>query len=152
MINTCAFTNASQDAEENVFKIAVKTLTKLIESDYMEPSSSTFGWFIQACERLKIPTEIKESNLERAFHTCCEKGLVNDFVLSRLKVAASDVHFKQLVSPAVRKLRKCDKDRNDLKQQINLSHLPMSWTSKHRNARRARKESEEYVRPKSFSK
>lgn len=131
VINACAFTSASPDAETSVFQIAVKLMTKMLkESDYLQPVSLTYSWFIQACSRLHIPAHIRDSNIEHAFLSCCEAGMVNNFVLNRLKVAAPEPLFKRLMSPVLLSLPKHERDKGDLKQRISLSHLPKSWTRK----------------------
>jgi hypothetical protein len=112
-------------------------MAKMMESDYLERASLTYSWFIQACGRLNVPDNIKESNMERAFLSCCQEGLVNDFVLNRLKVAAPEPLFNRLMSPAVARLSNYDKHRDDLKQRISLSHLPKHWTNRRRNQKRS---------------
>jgi pentatricopeptide repeat protein len=132
VVNACAFTNASPEAEMCAFKIAVKTMREMLESDYLEPSSVTYGWFLQACGRLSVPNTVKEENLEQAFTRCCERGLVNDFVLNRIKVASSSALFKRLLSPAISTLP-YNKDREDVKERIALAHLPKDWTRRRRS-------------------
>jgi hypothetical protein len=131
VVNACAFTSASPEAEMFAFKIAVKIMTEMLESDYLEPSSVTYGWFLQACGRLSVPTTVKEENLERAFTRCCERGLVNDFVLNRIKVASSSTLFKRLLAPAIAPLGYSE-GRDDVKDRIALAHLPKDWTRRRR--------------------
>jgi pentatricopeptide repeat protein len=130
VINACAFTNSSPHTEEEAFKIAVQIMTKFSKTSHLQPSSVSFAWFLQACGRLTVPSGIKDDNVERAWQTCCDNGLVNDFVLSRLKGAASDAQFKELVRPALKKMNVSDKN---IKQKISISHLPRDWTRKKRS-------------------
>jgi pentatricopeptide repeat protein len=136
VINACAFTSASLDAESSAFKIAVKTMTEMTDSPLLEPSSVTYGWFIQACDRLRVPSKVKEENLERAFQTCCDMGRVNDFVLNKFRGAASDALFRRMLSPAIAKVGSYGRGSEDLKHRVQLSHLPREWTRKRRQTRR----------------
>jgi pentatricopeptide repeat protein len=131
VINACAFTNSGPESEAAAFKIAVGVMEEMLDEEDMEPSSLAFGWFIQACGRLRVPERIKDVHMERAFATCCEKGLVNDFVLHRFKGAAPDHLFDRLVAPAVTNIPNFNKRRERLKLRLSISHLPKEWT-KHR--------------------
>ena len=135
VINACAFTSGNPDEERKAFQVAVSVMTKMIECDYLEPSSITYSWFILACGRLRVPEHLKEDNIERAFLSCCQDGLVNDFVLNRLKANVSDTFFKHLLSPVIARLPAHQRRRSDLKHQITVFELPKHWT-KRRNAKR----------------
>jgi hypothetical protein len=65
----------------------------------LRPSSLAFGWFLQACGRLKVSEKLKNTQIERAFLACCEYGLVNDFVLYRFRFAAPEPMYRQLLAP-----------------------------------------------------
>ena len=130
VINACAFTNSGPDAEMNAFKIAIDVMTKISETGYLSPSNVCYGWFIQACGRLKIPDHIKEENLERAFATCRQEGLVDDFVLSRLKGAASEAQLKELLAPALKRIENFDPKKDDIRMKVQINHLPKDWTRK----------------------
>jgi hypothetical protein len=127
VINACAFTNSGLDAEANAFKIAISVMNELIESAELEPSSLTYGWFFQACGRLRVPDHLKDPSIEVAFLRCCEKGLMDDFVLNRLKGAASETLFKKLMASVSSSIPKYDQSREKLKQRLLLQHLPRDW-------------------------
>jgi hypothetical protein len=127
VINACAFTNSGLDAEAKAFKIAIKVMKELIGSADLEPSSLTYGWFFQACGRLRVPDHLKDPSIEVAFLRCCERGLMNDFVLNRLKGAATETLFKKLMAPVANKVPKYDQTKEKLKQRLLLQHLPGDW-------------------------
>ena len=119
-INACAFQNSDVDAESNAFQIAVSLFDRMLESTELSPSSLTFGWFIQACGRLRVDNCARDSAIEKAFTACCEKGLVNDFVLQRLKGASTDALFATLVSPGRKNCRV-------KKRRVSIDLLPSAW-------------------------
>ena len=127
VINACAFTNNGLDAEAKAFQIAIRVMKELIESDALEPASLTYGWFFQACGRLRVPDNLKDPSIEVAFLRCCEKGLMNDFVLNRLKGAATETLFRKLMAPVASKIPKYDESREKLKQRLLVQHLPSEW-------------------------
>jgi hypothetical protein len=128
VVNACAFTKgAHPDAELAAFNTAVAVFEEMVESDYLEPVSVTYGWFIQACGRMRVPAELKEEHIERAFKRCCDQGFVNDFVLSCLREAASESLLTRLMSRAGAKVRNVERS-SDGKQRISLAHLPKEWT------------------------
>ena len=63
------------------------------------------------------------------FSRCCENGRVNEFVLQSLKQATSDALFTELVTERLEMttFSSNQKDKTDLKQIVQLSHLPKSW-------------------------
>lgn len=123
VINTCAFSNSGLDIEREAFKIAVTVMSEMLESRNHCPTSLTFGWFIQACGRLRVGEDEKYEQIEKAFSFCCKAGLVNDFVLHRLKGAASEDLYKKLMAPAT----KCRTGTETMRQWIHISHLPVEW-------------------------
>jgi len=115
-----AFSNLNAINEIEAFTIAVGIFNKILESKTMYPSSLTFGWFIQACGRLAIPTDLKESQIEKAFRHCCHAGLVTEFVIHRLKGASSEALFQRLVGHNI----KTDKKKSD----VEPADLPHDWS------------------------
>jgi hypothetical protein len=100
VINTCGFSNAGTEIESEAFEIAVTVFDEMLDSDHNRPSSLSFGWFIQAMGRLRVDEAKKSAQIEKAFIVCCEAGLVNDFVMHRLKGAASESLYRNLVKSA----------------------------------------------------
>jgi pentatricopeptide repeat protein len=127
VINACAFTNSGLDSEAHAFKIAIRVMKELIASAELEPSSLTYGWFFQACGRLRVPDHLKDPSIEVAFLRCCERGLMNDFVLNRLKGAATETLFRKLMGPVASEIPKYDQSKEKLKQRLLVQHLPREW-------------------------
>ena len=138
VINACAFSEGSPQVKENAFRIAVSTMKEMLESKDFEVSSTTFGWFLQACARLDVPEDIREENVRRAFQTCCDRSLVNEYVLNAFKTAASASVFEEMLAPAIPRLQKYDKKQDDLKELIYTQHLPVKWTRPRREPRNRR--------------
>ena len=139
VINACAFTNGGQDAEREAFRIAVSTFNKMLASDDCKPSSLAYGWFIQACGRLKVPAKDRYEEIERTWNLCCENGLVNAFVLHRFTGSAPEELYKRLLDPIIQKLGlSADKETKEhLKFKISPSDFPAEWT---KNCKERRKE------------
>eukprot|EP00977_Amphora_coffeiformis_P001907 scaffold362_cov176-Amphora_coffeaeformis.AAC.33 len=122
-INACAFSNADIDSEVEAFQIATKLFEEVMNTPDLQPTSLTFGWFIQACGRLRVPEAIRNAYIERAFNLCCERGLVNDFVLRRLLGAGPEDLLGKLLAPL--------KISSSWKLgRVNVSMLPAAWTAR----------------------
>lgn len=121
VINACGFSNADAQVESEAFEIAVTKFDEMVGSDRNRPTSLSFGWFIQAMGRLCVDEEKKTAQIAKAFMMCCEAGLVNDFVLHRLKGAASDTLYEKLLKPA--SLTKSDRKPT----WVHLTRLPPEW-------------------------
>jgi len=131
VVNTCAFTNGDSEVEKRAFQIAIQVMKELVHDRDIVPTSTLFGWFFQACGRLKLDKSLKEEYTEWAFTTCCEMGIVNDFVLERLKGSTSDELFKKITRAALTQLD--ENDSRSVKERLNLHHLPTEWTRSFRN-------------------
>lgn len=122
VINTCAFCNDAVDVEMDAFEIAVQIFDEMLSSSDKSPSSLTYGWYIQACGRLRVSHEKRAKEIEKAFKRCCDDGLLNDFVLHRLKGAASDDVFLSLFSrTALSNLK------DARKHKVFIDQLPSKW-------------------------
>jgi hypothetical protein len=119
VINACAFSNAGPETESEAFDIAVIVLNEMVASKDVHPTSLTYGWFIQACGRLNAPEPLRNAHIEQAFTRCCSEGLVNDFVLQRLRGAASDEVYHLLMNSVL--------GRERSKGRLS-SALPSEWT------------------------
>jgi len=87
VINACAFCNGHDDAK--TFQIATTLFDEILDSAELAPSAVLFGWFIQSCGRLDINEAMRDAYINRAYVACKNRGMVNDFVVQRLKGAAS---------------------------------------------------------------
>ena len=130
VINACAFTNSGQEAEREAFRIAVTTFNKMLASSDCQPSSLAYGWFIQACGRLKVPESERYKELERTWKLCCKNGLVNAFVLHRFTGSAPESLYFRLLAPVIRKLGLSvhNETKEIMKFKINPSDFPREWT------------------------
>lgn len=129
VINACAFTNSGAEAEAEAFDIAVSIFDRMLSSRDCQPSSLTYGWYIQACGRLAASQQQKEAEIERAWTICCKKGLVNAFVLHRFTGSAPEPLYKKMMGPV---LSKCDcgyETKELLRLQISPADLPKKWTA-----------------------
>jgi hypothetical protein len=132
VINSCAFSNESEDEQKEAFEIATTLFDEMIQSDNIEPSSLTFGWFMQACARLhKADAASRQEWLMKAFKLCCERGLVNDFVLARFGAAATEEMYREAIAPAELSLPK-----DNTYPRVSVSQLPKEWTRKRFEKRR----------------
>jgi hypothetical protein len=122
-INACAFSNADVESEIEAFQIAIRIFDELIGDHDLQPTSLTFGWFIQCCGRLRVPEAMQNAYIERAFHICCEQGLVSDFVLRRLLGAASEDLLDKLLAPLN---ISCPWKPG----RVRLSMFPSQWTTR----------------------
>jgi Pentatricopeptide repeat domain/PPR repeat len=132
VINACAFTSSSPDVEEEAFHIAINLMDKMLMSSDCQPTSLTYGWFIQACGRLRassLDLKKKEEQLERAWTLCCEKGLVTPFVLQRFTGAASESLYQRLLQPVLKKLKYVNGTKEELKFKVSPGDLPLEWTA-----------------------
>ena len=128
VINTCAFCNAGLEAQREAFDIAVSLFDQMLSSSDRKPSSLAYGWFLQACGRLKVSETAKAAAIEKAFTQCCKDGLVNDFVLQNLKRAAEGELFASL-------LRQLNIP-TEKKSKVTLNQMPLAWK---RNCKKKRK-------------
>ncbi|CAB9508788.1 Pentatricopeptide repeat-containing protein [Seminavis robusta] len=131
VINSCAFTKSSEEVETEAFRIAVTVLDKMLASKDCQPSSLTYGWFIQACGRLRASQDLKEEQVTRAWKLCCEKGLVDGFVIQRMTGATSERLYRELLGPVLEKLDSVNPNattKEELKHLVTISSLPSEWT------------------------
>ena len=121
VINACSFSNRSPEEEADAFEIAVTVFEEMIEATGAEETLSvTYGWFLQLCGRLSVPEEERLRQIDRAFKVCCERGLANDLVLSRLKGAAPPNLYEKLLEP----VRTAN---GNLAPVVRTNHLPAAW-------------------------
>ena len=118
VINACGFSNTGVEVEKEAFEVAVQVFDEVVASDQVRLTSLTIGWFVQACGRLRVPEEEKSAQIERAFHLCCEEGLVNDFVLQKVKIASTGSLYRRLLGSQI--LGKSQK-------RVSTTVLPSKW-------------------------
>lgn len=108
------------------FKTAVSIFNEL-RSGTEEPDHTSFGNMFR-CSNLLPEGLQKDALITSFFRLCCEKGLINQFVLRDLRLCASGELWESLLG--------CSADEDE----VDLALLPSSWS---RNA---------YKKPKSKSK
>jgi hypothetical protein len=127
VIHACAFSDKRNPVvKKQAFEIAVNVMNELmhdVSTSRAEPSSATYGWFLQVCARLGLPEASREGEIRRVFLRCCDKGRVDDFVLKSLKAATSDALFTELVIDR----SSIQKVGINVKESVQLSDLPPSW-------------------------
>jgi len=104
VINACAFSGFEADEEKktSILKIATDAFTEIQLSKYASPTDITYGTYIKACYNLSVSRngELLRKLITEAFKKGKEDGLVSDFVLKQLKVAApSDLYDELLGIP-----------------------------------------------------
>jgi hypothetical protein len=130
VINACAFSYAESTLEnEQAFRIATDALNELIESAKLNPSALSYGWYIQACSRLRLPESLKYASIERAFNLCCSDGLLNDFVLYRLKQATTDQQFAKLINQGFWG-QSTTWTVQGIRDRCSIEQLPRKWQSR----------------------
>lgn len=119
VINACAFSNFGGEIELEAFNVACTLFDEILNATNSQPTSLCFGWFIQAMGRLDVEEERKTARIEMAFRECCNAGLVNEFVLHRLKGAAPLGLLQRLIQPA---------NEKSCLQPMDMSRIPQEWT------------------------
>lgn len=125
VINACAFTTGSIEAEAQAFRIAVDVLNELLSRKDVDPTPQTFVWFFQACSRLRASPGLQESQAVRAFDECRHRGLVTGAVVLRFREAVSDEAYERLVVSQIVETRQQRKRRTSPLLPIDL---PPSWS------------------------
>lgn len=139
VINACAFSNSCAETELTAFNISTRLFDEMLQSETLRPTALTIGWFLQACGRLRAPDSVKSPWIELAFSRCCQDGILTDFVLQRLRGAASADLYERLVLSKMRTNRR-EKGRIN----VSISDLPRDWSrnnSKSKNVQRTSKPS-----------
>lgn len=74
----------SQDDKTRYFLIATKTYREMHNSNYVEPDSFTYLFWLKCCNNLLDDTSLRAKCVRYAFDQCKEKGLVTNDFLKRL--------------------------------------------------------------------
>ena len=110
-LNASAYSNLR---EENIeaFLVAVSAFLMLGRNG-VAPDSTTYATFLKACSKVIPKGDDREQVVEVIFRRCCRDGLVNDFVRSQLRFAAtSSSHFQSMLR------EETYFNRNDRAQQL----------------------------------
>lgn len=124
VINCCAFANANREVESEAFDIAIEVFNEIVNSTRVNPSARTFGWFFQACGRLKNSNEEEyRSQIEQAFVRCCQMGLINDFNFRRFRGAASEAILQKILDAASASTGQ----QRLVASNVSFHDIPVSW-------------------------
>jgi hypothetical protein len=121
VLNAAAFPAKSMDmkTKRKALDTAIFTLQELQSCQYAKPTELTYSTFIKACYNL-LSTEDEASLrevIEETFHQCKEDGQVGDMFLSRLREAAPEDLYEDLLSEVVL----------TSKEVVQVDDLPQSW-------------------------
>jgi len=121
VLNAAAFPSTSADpkTKRKALDTAIFTLHELQSSKYGKPTELTYATFMKACSNL-LSTEDDASLrevIEETFHQCKEDGVIGDMFLSRLREAAPEDLYEDLLSDVVVANR----------DNVRVDDLPQSW-------------------------
>ncbi|KAG7342139.1 PPR: pentatricopeptide repeat domain containing protein [Nitzschia inconspicua] len=128
VLNAAAFPALSTDekTKRKALDTAIFTLRELRASGYDHPNELTYSTFLKACSNLlSDDDETLRAVIEETFEQCKRDGQVGEKFLYRLREAAPDDLYKQLLSEVV----------VSEKSDISVADLPPSWSSNLRNNR-----------------
>ena len=131
VINACASPALESEKEES-FLIAERALKELEQNQrqYGFPNFLTYAAFFRVCATTLEPGAARDKIVRSMFTACCEAGQVGDVVLHKLKLAASNDLYQELVG--------------SYQQSKKSWRLPQSWTRRLQgdaSTRRPRKKS-----------
>ena len=128
IINTCAFSNQSDEEQREAFRIGVAMFEEMRQSELYPPTSQTYLFFLQMCRRLylSVPPESVVEQVKIAFVDCCKRGMLTDGVLGRLKCFAPEELLHELVEPGLKV-----SNANELSDivTVSASQLTSSWSA-----------------------
>lgn len=100
VLNSCAFpATLDRKTRRKALDTAIFTLRELRSSRYGQPNEVTYGTFIQACANLlSDDDEMLRAVIEEAFQQACKDGQVGQMVLTRLRDAAPEGLYEELLA------------------------------------------------------
>mmetsp|Transcript_26677 Transcript_26677/g.62360 ORF Transcript_26677/g.62360 Transcript_26677/m.62360 type:complete len:303 (+) Transcript_26677:1-909(+) len=121
VLNAAASSEVSMDwkTKRKALDTAIFTLKELQSSEYGQPTELSYSTLMKACSNL-LSTEDDPSLreiIENTFHQCKEDGQVGEMFLSRLREAAPEDLYRDLLSDVVA----------SNKDEVTLDDLPQSW-------------------------
>ena len=100
VISSCASEPGNREERQKAFNVALSTFQQLTarSADFGEPNHVTYGAMMKACARLLPPGSLERSKwTKQIFDDCVSKGLAGDMVLSKLREAATNDEYRQLM-------------------------------------------------------
>eukprot|EP00539_Tryblionella_compressa_P020584 CAMPEP_0178870102 /NCGR_PEP_ID=MMETSP0747-20121128/6895_1 /TAXON_ID=913974 /ORGANISM="Nitzschia punctata, Strain CCMP561" /LENGTH=924 /DNA_ID=CAMNT_0020537195 /DNA_START=89 /DNA_END=2863 /DNA_ORIENTATION=+ len=120
VLNAAAFPALSMDkkTKRKVLDTAIFTLQELQSSRYGQPNELTYSTFLKACSNLlSDDDEMLREVIKETFYQCKDDGQVGERFLFRLREAAPEDLYTELLSEVVTS----DKD------SVSVGDLPPSW-------------------------
>merc|ERR1712127_456324 len=118
VINCASCMEGNEREKMDAFKIALSAFQDLRKCQDEETDSFTYSFFLKACYNLLPQSSGKLNIMRQTFTECCERGKVNEEVISRLKrCLPHDVAKELLECSGKTKLR-----------QITKRDLPPQWS------------------------
>ncbi len=114
--------SASQDyrVRRHALLLAVKTLTKMQELNYIKPTSYTYAEFFSAIGALTAGDELVKL-LDRTFNDCCKAGVLDNRILKIIARMLPEKTFQSLL-------------KAESTGVSSISELPKSWSRNSRNS------------------
>lgn len=100
VISSCASEPGDRAERQKAFNVALSTYQQLVSrsGDFGEPNHVTYGTMLKACARLLPPGCSERSKwTKQIFEDCVSRGLVGDMVLGKLREAATNTEYKELM-------------------------------------------------------
>ena len=118
LIRACAASTGDTISQrEATFRIALRTLSRDIRGNKLDPDPETFLCLLEASWSLLSSGAMQEKAMEQIFSICCQYGLMDRVMLKRFRELASpDLYSRLVVENSV-----FDKDGTRV--------IPLSWTA-----------------------
>ena len=126
VINACAGIYGTEAEKREALEIAYDTLKEVEGPEFGPPNHVTYATFLKACWKLVPSAERRRKLVATIFRKCCQRGQVNESVLTQLRNAAPKDLFLSLMGG----VREEDID------SVTILNLPSEWS---RNVKRSRK-------------
>jgi len=97
VLNACAYSVGDAAEKRDAIAIAANTFKELCTSNYGPPNHVTYATYITACKHLLPEGSARATSVGTVFKKCCQDGMVNDVVISRVKGALSSEQFREVL-------------------------------------------------------
>lgn len=120
VINACN-RPIDESEKEDAFQIAQLTMKEVLLGRFERPNFLTFATFLGVCSSTLTPSIQRDYIVMKTFEQCCEAGQVGQIVLEKLKLAASQPLYNDLLE--------------DVLNEDGVPELPFEWTANIRGER-----------------
>jgi len=115
VLNACGETLNTEDPKPmDAFKVALQLFSDMRNQPDIGVDHVSFGNMLK-CANLLTDASQKEQFITQVFDLCCDKGLVNTFVIRDLQNSATEELWRDLLN--------CDIG------EVDLDHLPPEWSA-----------------------